>query len=122
MKKTVCILTIFVSLCIALIPPKAEAQVSKDKTMMGLRRGVAVVMFAGLAGAVLGASTLSFYGEPQEHVNNIWTGLAVGALLGGGYVLSQGQDSLMTKIANRPTNPNQVARTSPSLWQYQIDF
>ncbi len=102
-------------------PQGAEAQTSTSGTT-GIRRGVAIVMFAGLAGAVLGVSTLSFYGEPQEHINNIWTGLALGALAGGAYVVSQSQKATLTTEQQRPTNPYQVARVSRSWVQYEISF
>ena len=35
-----------------------------------------------LAGAVLGLSTLSFYGRPQDHLSNIAVGFAVGIITG----------------------------------------
>ncbi|PWU21041.1 MAG: hypothetical protein C5B49_03220 [Bdellovibrio sp.] len=54
----------------------------------GARRGFATVMLAGLAGAVLGLSTLSFYGKPEEHIGNIYVGLGLGLLGGAGYVLA----------------------------------
>ena len=112
---------IFLLIVSLLCPQWAGAQASVSSTT-GLRRGVAIVMFAGLAGAVLGASTLSFYGEPQEHISNIWTGLAIGALVGGGYVISQGQKPAMSLEQQWPTNPYQVAKTKRPLVQYQFDF
>ena len=57
------------------------------------RKGLATVMFAGLGGAVLGLSTLSFYGDPQEHIGNIWLGLGVGIFAGAGYVFVQNTQS-----------------------------
>lgn len=59
----------------------AEAQVSG-------RRSVATVIFCGLGGAVVGLSTLSFYGSPQDHTGNIYTGLGLGLALGTAYVIS----------------------------------
>lgn len=90
--------------------------------LTGVRRNVAVVMFSGLAGAVLGLSTLSFYGEPQEHIGNIWTGLAVGVAVGGAYIFSQSSRNNTAFEIQRPTNPHQVARQSYPLMQYQWDF
>lgn len=51
-----------------------------------LRRNAATIIFCGLGGAVLGLSTLSFYGKPQEHLGNIYVGLGVGLIAGSGYV------------------------------------
>lgn len=50
------------------------------------RRGVAAVMFSTIGGAVLGLSTLSFYGQPQEHTGNITMGALVGLAAGITYV------------------------------------
>lgn len=50
------------------------------------------VVLAGLGGAVLGLSTLSFYGEPQKHLENILYGFGLGLATGSVYVLSQGDD------------------------------
>jgi hypothetical protein len=63
--------------------PASFAQVSK---MNGFRRGFAIVAFAGIGGAVLGLSTLSFYGNPQDHVGNITTGFVLGLAGGMAYL------------------------------------
>ncbi|MEO0334829.1 MAG: hypothetical protein AAF202_00430 [Pseudomonadota bacterium] len=51
----------------------------------GPRKQLAVIVFAGLAGAILGLSTLSFYGRPQDHLSNIAVGFAVGIIIGTSY-------------------------------------
>jgi hypothetical protein len=57
-----------------------------------------IVGAAGVGGAVLGLSTLSFYDKPSSHVANIWMGAAIGII--GGVVLvavshaQKSQDSL----------------------------
>lgn len=48
----------------------------------GPRRHIANIVFAGLAGAVLGLSTLSFYGRPQDRLSNIAVGFAIGVIGG----------------------------------------
>lgn len=58
-------------------PDKANQNVSS-----GPRRHLANIVFAGLAGAVLGLSTLSFYGRPQDRLSNIAVGFAVGVIGG----------------------------------------
>ncbi|MBX9767971.1 MAG: hypothetical protein K2X47_11930 [Bdellovibrionales bacterium] len=46
------------------------------------RRQVATIIMAGLGGAILGLSTLSFYGRPQDNLANIAMGFGVG-IIGG---------------------------------------
>ena len=50
--------------------------------LSGTRKQLATIIFAGLAGAILGLSTLSFYGRPQEHLTNIAIGGALGVIGG----------------------------------------
>ncbi|MES2855796.1 MAG: hypothetical protein V4692_08030 [Bdellovibrionota bacterium] len=52
----------------------------------GPRKQLATILFTGLGGAVLGLSTLSFYGRPQDKLENIAIGFAVGVILGTSYV------------------------------------
>lgn len=49
---------------------------------VGPRKHLATIVFAGLAGAILGLSTLSFYGRPQDKLNNIAMGFALGVIGG----------------------------------------
>ena len=113
----------FIIFAICLLNPQGSHAQTSTAGTNGIRRGVAIVMFAGLAGAVLGASTLSFYGEPQDHVSNIWTGLAVGALVGGSYMISQSQKAPMTELGQQAhSNPYQVAKMSRPLVQFQLQF
>nr|WP_295903475.1 hypothetical protein [uncultured Bdellovibrio sp.] len=63
------------------------SQASFSQTNRTVKRNVATVLFASLGGAILGLSTLSFYGEPQEHTNNITLGALLGFVGGVGYVL-----------------------------------
>ena len=58
--------------------PSVHAQESRH----GAPRHLTNIVFSGLAGAVLGLSTLSFYGRPQDKLNNIGLGFAVG-IIGG---------------------------------------
>lgn len=56
------------------------------KPKSGTRRQLATIIFAGLGGAVLGLSTLSFYGRPQDKLSNIAIGFAIGVIGGTIYV------------------------------------
>lgn len=60
------------------------------------KRSLAAVLFASLGGAIVGLSTLSFYGEPQEHTNSITLGALVGFAGGVGYAVYD---------SSRPTPP-----------------
>lgn len=53
--------------------------------LTGTRKQLATIVFAGLAGAILGLSTLSFYGRPQDHLSNIAIGGALGVICGAAY-------------------------------------
>lgn len=72
----------------------ANAQGSSE--ISGARRTVATVIFCGLGGAVLGLSTLSFYGRPQDHTGNIYAGLGAGLIAGVAYVMMEPSDVAMT--------------------------
>lgn len=77
-KKWVLTITIVLLNCSAL---PSLAQNNKN-----IKRNVATVLFASLGGAILGLSTLPFYGEPQEHTDNISYGALGGFVVGMGYV------------------------------------
>ena len=52
----------------------------------GPREQMAKIIFSGLGGAILGLSTLSFYGRPQDKLANIAIGFALGVMVGTAYV------------------------------------
>jgi len=62
-----------------------DAGAESKVELTGTRRQIATIIFAGLAGGILGLSTLSFYGRPQDHLSNIAIGFAVGVIVGTGY-------------------------------------
>lgn len=61
---------------------------SKDveELVEGTKSDLLVVISGGLAGAVLGLSTLSFVDEPKDHTRNIIVGASLGIIAGVGYV------------------------------------
>jgi hypothetical protein len=77
------------SLCLAFTAPMALAAPKTDKaaqtSAQGPRRHLTTIVMAGLAGAILGLSTLSFYGRPQDRLSNIATGFAIGIVIGACY-------------------------------------
>ena len=107
-----------------IVPPEAPlATVEKSSTIAGPRRQLALIIFSGLGGAVLGLSTLSFYGRPQDHLVNIAIGAAVGVISGTVYVTyraasepqefyglyPQGEVWAAKLIASQQTNPLKIS-------------
>ncbi len=69
-------------LCFMLLSsPLAVAQEESD-FVKNTQQDIMLVGAAGLGGAILGLSTLSFYETPSKHVSNIWTGAAIGVIAG----------------------------------------
>jgi hypothetical protein len=66
-----------------------ERERDGEITQKGPRKQITTIVFAGLAGAVLGLSTLSFYGRPQEKLSNIAVGFAIGVIGGAMYTTFQ---------------------------------
>ncbi len=65
-------------------PPEEES-----KSKYGPRKQLATIIFCGLGGAVLGLSTLSFYGRPQDKLVNIAIGFGIGVIGGTVFTLYQ---------------------------------
>lgn len=68
------------------LPARAQAVDENKSRLGGPRRQIALIIFAGLGGAILGLSTLSFYGRPQDRLSNIAIGFALGIIGGTVYV------------------------------------
>jgi len=64
---------------------QAPSQATTKKS--GPKKQAATIIFAGLGGAILGLSTLSFYGRPQDKLSNIAIGAAVGIIIGTVYTV-----------------------------------
>jgi hypothetical protein len=117
MKKILIIL-----LSASLFSLSAQAQGSD---MSSVRRNIATIIFCGIGGAVLGLSTLSFYGAPQEHVSNITGGFALGLIGGTAYVTGMSMKESVSKYdwpQTIPSNPHQVIAQSSPLWRMSWDF
>ena len=63
-------------------PAAASTADSEPEGAGGPRKQLATIVFAGLGGAILGLSTLSFYGRPQDKLSNIAIGFALGVIIG----------------------------------------
>ena len=57
-----------------------------DALVNDTKNDLMVVVGGGLAGAVLGLSTLSFVDEPKDHTRNIVVGASIGIIVGVGVV------------------------------------
>lgn len=84
MCKRIVSLLIIVSLVLAIVPvePVYAAAKGGENVTSGPRRQISKIVFAGLAGAILGLSTLSFYGRPQDRLSYIPVGFAIGVIGG----------------------------------------
>lgn len=105
------------------------AQQSYTNSGRSFKRNVATVLFASIGGAVLGLSTLSFYGEPQEHTNNITLGALLGFVGGVGYVAFEGSkpaqpayDVSFTEFEQKMKRETLLAAKNPPLIRFQFDF
>ena len=67
---------------------------SPSSATHGPKRQIAVIALSGVAGAILGLSTLSFCGRPQEKLSNIAVGAAIG-VIGGALFMT-------AKVASEP--------------------
>lgn len=79
------LLTVTIALMLIAEIALAQNTVRKEASSFGARRQLATIIFAGLSGAILGLSTLSFYGRPQERLSNIAVGFALGVFAGTVY-------------------------------------
>ena len=68
-----------------IFPPQLWAQQRSSASSVSPRKQMATIIYSGLGGLVLGLSTLSFYGRPQDHMENIGVGFAVGVIVGAAY-------------------------------------
>lgn len=71
-------------LALLLVTPRAWAQDAggEEDIVKSTQSDLMMVGAAGVGGAVLGLSTLSFYDKPSKHIGNIWMGAAVGIIAG----------------------------------------
>lgn len=54
----------------------------EDDFVKNTQNDIILVATAGVGGAILGLSTLSFTNEPSKHISNVWTGAALGVIAG----------------------------------------
>lgn len=101
-----------------------------SSTKIGPKKQLTMIFLAGLGGAVLGLSTLSFYGRPQEHLGNIAIGFAVGVVFGTVYVTyntatkpKEYLSEIQSPIYANPTSREGLDfRPSPTFASYTFTF
>jgi hypothetical protein len=130
-------LVFVLSLALAL-PAQAQGQPlangQTESSMSGPRKQLATIIFAGLAGAILGLSTLSFYGRPQDYLSNIAIGFAVGVIVGTSYTTYQAATrphefyNFNYDLYDRPSvdlermNAFRMPEAQPPGFKYQFSF
>ncbi len=83
MKKIISSVLVIQFLLISLGMNMAWAQEdSADDILKNTQNDIFLVAGAGVGGAILGLSTLSFVDRPSQHISNIWTGAALGIIVG----------------------------------------
>lgn len=84
MKKLICaLLTLHFFLSTAVVNPAfAQEDGGEDDLLKSTQNDILLVGVAGIGGAVIGLSTLSFVDKPSKHLSNIWTGAALGVIAG----------------------------------------
>lgn len=93
------LLSLLLCLQFFLLTP-AIAQADDDDFVKNTQADLMIVAGAGIGGAILGLSTLSFVDKPSKHVANIWTGAAIGVIAGVIFVAynsaQKGSEELMS--------------------------
>lgn len=89
-------------------PATKQDQAAQSKTQ-GPRRHLVTIVMCGLAGAILGLSTLSFYGRPQVELANVPAGFAIGVIIGAAYTTY--------KAAAEPKDFYSVRDPQAELWK-----
>ena len=122
------LIAVMMALTLSVGTPQAWGAVKAGKNAelasKGPRKHLSTIVFAGVAGAILGLSTLSFYGRPQDKLNNIAMGAAVGIIIGATYstyrAATEPRDFYARSDRNQAfwlmsENPRQLPRPPPSL-------
>jgi hypothetical protein len=127
-KKIICsfVLVLFVS-------QNVFAQDNQSTTKNGPKKQLTMVFLAGLGGAVLGLSTLSFYGRPQAHLKNIAGGFALGIIVGTIYMtyntttkpkqyLGDYPDEMTPEVFNLTPRESLDFKPTPEVVSYNFTF
>lgn len=99
MKKLISILLCFQFILITPAMAQDEGAEAADDFLKNTQQDAMIVAGAAVGGAIIGLSTLSFVDKPSKHISNIWTGAAVGLIVGVIFVAyssaQKGQEELL---------------------------
>lgn len=121
----------FIFTLVVTLSSKAFAQDNAkdvEELVQGTKNDLLVVISGGLAGAVLGLSTLSFVDEPKEHTRNIIVGASIGIIAGVGYVAysqaAKSQEMMYGPAEGEAVkfNPKDFNTYARSSWHYKKVF
>lgn len=104
----------------AQVPGSPAAGGGGEDVSASPRKQLATIIFAGLAGSILGLSTLSFYGRPQDKLANIAIGFALGVLSGFVYVTYTAVED-PNKFYGGPSGDEKVGLQTDYLYNYRIE-
>lgn len=99
------------------LAPQAFAEKAKTETTSpaGPSKHLSTIVFAGVAGGILGLSTLSFYGRPQLKLTHIAIGAAIGIIGGAMYTTFKAATEPKDFYNLRENGPN------PELWNLALE-
>lgn len=115
-------LTLIVTFSISTSSFAQDADADLDGLVSETKNDLLVVVGAGLAGAILGLSTLSFVEEPKEHTQNIIMGASLGIIAGVAYVAvsqaTKSQDLLVPPPVEDEEEFSSMGTKSRRRWHY----
>lgn len=111
-------------ICFLLITLSANSFAQDEEDyVVNHKNDLLIVVGGGLAGAVLGLSTLSFVEEPKDHTRNIVVGAAVGIIAGVAYVAfnqaNQSKQLILGPQDEAYFNPKEFDTNKRVAWHYE---
>lgn len=122
------LMAVIISVSLSLPVYAQNSANNQNSTQAGPRKQLSTIFLAGMAGAVLGLSTLSFYGRPQDKLGNIAIGFAIGAVVGTVYTTydtATQPDKYYGEFDSKileDRNFEQKEKLQIPLFAYQFDF
>lgn len=119
MKKCIIYFSLFLSISSNIFAQSTNPDFySSEKIAQQGKNDFLVVLAGGLGGAVLGLSTLSFVDEPEDHLDNILTGGAIGIIAGVIYVAYR--QANVPSYFDEPSHQNRPVEDRTYTWRKNI--